>query len=155
MKLDKLGEVPVWQAELDLKAKVAAVTKDKAFRYRDDIANQLKRAVRLISTNLAEGFKQKTTKELITFLYYSKGAADEVCSICNVIEGLAVFENIKPDIAELKTLAMNVARQLGDWTDSLHTAVINGNTGAGLRRPGQQGSVMPPQFPGDQGLLFE
>ena len=73
MKYSKFEEVPVWQAGIDLTAKVFLMTEDRCFRFKGDIANQIQRAALSVPNNIAEGFERGTTQELIAFLYYAKG----------------------------------------------------------------------------------
>jgi four helix bundle protein len=127
MKYKSFEEVPVWQAAVDLAAKVFVVTEDKAFRFRGDIANQIQRAALSISNNIAEGFERGTTQELITFLYYAKGSAGEVRSVCHVIDRLSAFDHLKSEISDMKSLAVSVSRQLNGWAGSLQNTDIAGH----------------------------
>jgi four helix bundle protein len=126
MKYENFEDVPAWQAGIDLTVKVFAVTEDAAFRGRGDIANQIQRAALSVPNNIAEGFERGTTPELIQFLYYAKGSAGEVRSICHVIERLRPFDHLKSQISDLKLLARNVSRQLGGWAFSLQESDIKG-----------------------------
>ncbi|MFA6173929.1 MAG: four helix bundle protein [Kiritimatiellales bacterium] len=126
MKYENLEDVPVWQDAVDLSVKVFELTEDRAFQGRGDIANQIQRAGLSISNNIAEGFERGTTPELIQFLYYAKGSAGEVRSICYVIERLQTFDHLKSEISKLKSLARGVSRQLGGWLFSLQESDIAG-----------------------------
>jgi len=127
MKYKNFEEVPVWQAAVDLAAKIFAVTEDKAFRFRGDIANQIQRAALSVSNNIAEGFERGTTQELLTFIYYAKGSAGEVRSVCHVIDRISAFNHLKSEISDLKELAASVSRQLNGWADSLQNTKITGH----------------------------
>jgi four helix bundle protein len=102
------------------------VTEDRSFRGRGDIANQIQRAALSVSNNIAEGFERGTTPELIQFLYYAKGSAGEVRSICHVIERIVVFNHLKSEISNLKSLSRSISRQLGGWAFSLQESDIKG-----------------------------
>jgi len=119
-------DVPVWQAGIELTAQVFRLTDDKAFRFKSDIANQIQRAALSVPNNIAEGFERGTTQELITFLYYAKGSAGEVRSICHVIDRLPYFEHLKSQISDLKSLATSISRQLAAWASSLQDGDIAG-----------------------------
>ncbi len=127
MKYKNFEDVPVWQAGVDLTIKVFEVTENTAFRGRGDIANQIQRASLSVSNNIAEGFERGTTAELIQFLYYAKGSAGEVRSICHVLERMAAFKHLKSQISDLKSLARNISRQLGGWALSLQESDIKGS----------------------------
>lgn len=126
MKYKNFEEVPVWQAGIELTSKVFKITEDKNFRFKGDLANQWQRAALSIPNNIAEGFERGTTPELIMFLYYAKGSAGEVRSICHVLERLAAFDHLRFHISDLKSLATSVSRQLAAWAASLQETDIKG-----------------------------
>ena len=126
MKFERFEDVPVWKDGIELTVKAFALTEDKRFRFKGDIANQLQRAALSIANNIAEGFERGTTQELITFLYYSRGSAGEVRSILCVIEKMPVFDDLKSKISDLKLLAESISRQIRGWTASLQNTKIEG-----------------------------
>ena len=126
MKFERFEDVPVWKDGIELTVKAFALTEDKRFRFKGDIANQLQRAALSVANNIAEGFERGTTQELITFLYYSRGSAGEVRSILCVIEKMPVFNDLKSKIADLKLLAESISRQIRGWTTSLQNTKIEG-----------------------------
>lgn len=126
MRYKNFEDVPVWQAGIDLTVQVFRLTDDPAFRFKGDIANQIQRAALSVPNNIAEGFERGTTPELITFLYYAKGSAGEVRSICHVIDRLEYFKHLKSQISDLKLLAESCARQLSAWAASLQEGDIKG-----------------------------
>jgi four helix bundle protein len=126
MKYNRFEDVPVWQAGIELTTRIFTITEDRSFRYKGDIANQIQRAALSVPNNIAEGFERGTTQELITFLYYSKGSAGEVRSICHVIDRLAAFNHLKSEISDLKSLAESISRQLSAWARSLQETDIEG-----------------------------
>lgn len=127
MKYKNFEDVPVWKAGVDLTVKIFEVTENPAFRGRGDIANQIQRAALSVPNNIAEGFERGTTPELLQFLYYAKGSAGEVRSICHVIERMVAFNHLKSEISNLKSLARNISRQLGGWAFSLQESDIKGS----------------------------
>lgn len=126
MKYKNFEDVPVWQAGIELTVEVFRITEDKNFRYKGDLANQIQRAALSIPNNIAEGFERGTTPELIMFLYYAKGSAGEVRSICHVLERLPFFSHLKSDISNLKSLATSISRQTAGWAASLQESDIKG-----------------------------
>jgi len=126
MNYKNFEEVPVWKDGITLTVKVFEVTRDPSFRRQGDIANQIQRAALSISNNIAEGFERGTTPELLQFLYYAKGSAGEVRSICHVIERLGAFGHLKSEISEIRSLARSISRQLGGWAFSLQDSDIKG-----------------------------
>jgi len=126
MKYDNFEDVPVWKDGIRLSVAVFKVTEDRSFRGRGDIANQIQRAALSVPNNIAEGFERGTTAELIQFLYYAKGSAGEVRSICHVIERFHPFGHLRSQISDLKSLARSISRQLGGWAFSLQESDIKG-----------------------------
>ena len=126
MKYSRFEEIPVWQAGVELAVGIFALTEDRAFRFRGDIANQVQRAALSVSNNIAEGFERGTTAELITFLYIARGSAGEVRSILCVVEKIPAFSHLGPRLPDLKSLAESVSRQIRAWADSLQNADIKG-----------------------------
>jgi four helix bundle protein len=103
------------------------VTEHPAFRGRGDLANQIQRASLSVPNNIAEGFERGTTPELLQFLYYAKGSAGEVRSICHVLERMEPFGHLKSEISDLRSLARSISRQLGGWAFSLQESDIKGS----------------------------
>ena len=126
MKFTRFEEIPVWQAGIELSTRLFALTEDPAFRRRGDIANQLQRAALSVPNNIAEGFERGTTQELITFLYYARGSAGEVRSILCVTERIPAFAHLRPGIAELKSAAESISRQLRAWAQTLQDSALPG-----------------------------
>ena len=126
MKYERFEDVPVWQTGIDLTAKTFNLTQERSFQNKGDIANQLQRAALSVPNNIAEGFERGTTAELIMFLYYAKGSAGEVRSICHVIDRMAAFNHLRSEISDLKLLATSVSRQLAAWAQSLQNTDIRG-----------------------------
>jgi four helix bundle protein len=126
MKYENFEDVPVWQDAIDLSVRIFELTEDSAFLGKGDVANQIQRAGLSISNNIAEGFERGTTPELIQFLYYAKGSAGEVRSICYVMERLKALAHLKSEISDLKSAARSISRQLGGWLFSLQESDISG-----------------------------
>ena len=126
MKYERFEDVPVWKDGIDLTAAVFLMTEERCFRFKGDIANQMQRAALSVPNNISEGFERGTTQELITFLYYSKGSAGEVRSICHVLDKLPAFGHLKSEIADLKSKSESISRQLSGWAASLQNTDIKG-----------------------------
>ncbi|MCF7855621.1 MAG: four helix bundle protein [Candidatus Pacebacteria bacterium] len=126
MKYQNFEDVPVWNDGIQMTVAIFEVTEDSAFRGRGDLGNQLQRAALSVPNNIAEGFERGSTAELIQFLYYAKGSAGEVRSICHVLLRMPVFEHLKSQISDLKSRARKISRQLGGWAFSLQETDIKG-----------------------------
>lgn len=74
-KIEKFEDLTVWQESMVLAENIYLVFNQcNDYGFRD----QIRRAVISIPANIAEGFDRQTNKELIHFLYISKGSAAEV-----------------------------------------------------------------------------
>ena len=127
MTYKNFEDIPVWKDSIQLTVDTFEISKDKAFRGQGDIANQIQRAALSVPNNIAEGFERGTTPELLQFLYYAKGSAGEVRSICHVIERIGDFAHLKSEISHLKSDARSISRQLGGWAFSLQESDITGS----------------------------
>lgn len=126
MRYSRFEDLPVWKAGMDLCERVYALVEDPAFRGKGDLSDQLRRAALSITNNIAEGFERGSTAELITFLYYARGSAGEVCSMLRFCERAPWWANLKSEISNLILLAENASRQLRGWADSLQNSEIKG-----------------------------
>jgi four helix bundle protein len=126
MKYSSFEELPVWKAAVEFALDVFDFTNRSDFRGLGDTKNQLERAARSISNNIAEGFERGTTNELITFLYIAKGSSGECRSMLRLSERVPRFENIKSEISDLINKAKNISRQLNGWLESLKNSDIKG-----------------------------
>ena len=103
-----------------------SLTKGPELKGRFSLRDQIERATVSISNNIAEGFERGTTQELLTFLYIARGSADEVHSMLCLLDTLPAFANLKSEIANLRSTAEGISRQLGAWADSLQSSKIKG-----------------------------
>ena len=62
----------------------------------------------------------------MTFLYYAKGSAGEVRSICHVMDRLDFLAHLKSDIADIKSRAESISKQLSAWASSVQGSDISG-----------------------------
>ena len=73
MTYERFEDTPVWNAAQELGMDVFALVDDRAFDDLGDLRDQLQRAVRSVSNNIAEGFERGTTEDLVRFLYIARG----------------------------------------------------------------------------------
>ena len=126
MKYKSFEGLPVWQAAVDLARHTYALTGHQAFRGHAGLRDQLERAALSVSNDIAEGFERGGTSELLAFLYIARGSAGEVRSMLYVLEGVAALENLKSQIADLKSLCLTISRQLYGWIEQLKSSGITG-----------------------------
>ena len=127
MKYSHFEELPVWKSAIEFALKLFDLTNKADFRGLGDTKNQLERAAVSISNNIAEGFERGATKELVYFLYISKGSAGECRSMLLLCESSCRFSNFKFEISDLIGRATNISKQLNGWLESLKNTSIKGS----------------------------
>ncbi|WP_245978094.1 MULTISPECIES: four helix bundle protein [Flavobacteriaceae] len=82
---------------------------------KEDFAmvDQVKRATISISNNISEGFERETDKELIRFLYFSKGSAGEVRNLFNLMEEIGYFKAV--ELVDCKNQVIDISKQLVNY----------------------------------------
>ncbi len=94
-------------------AKVYELLKKSPLKEDFAMVDQMRRATISISNNVSEGFERETDKELIRFLYFSKGSAGEVRNLFNLMEEIGYFEAVELD--EYKKDIINISKQLANY----------------------------------------
>ncbi len=126
MKYKRFEDLPVWNAAIELGVKVYHLTAGEEFKGHGSLRDQIERAAVSISNNVSEGFERGTTQELLTFIYIARGSSGEVRSMLCLLERLPPFTALRVEIAELKSRAVSISRQLGAWAASLQNSEIKG-----------------------------
>lgn len=126
MKYSRFEELPVWNAAIEFAVNVFKLTSKPQFKGFYSLKDQLERAAVSISNNIAEGFERGTNKELLAFLYISRGSAGECRSMLTLLERMPDFVEIKSDMAGLKSRAESTSKQLKAWIDSLQNSDYKG-----------------------------
>ena len=126
MPYQRFEDLPVWNSAMDLALKVYEFTSKTEFNSRYSLKDQLERAAVSVSNNIAEGFERGTNKELLSFLYISRGSAGEVRSMLCLIERIPIFQALKPEIKLLKNKAESCSRQLKAWAQALQNSDFKG-----------------------------
>ena len=113
-KYSSFEEMEVYQKALQFGAKVYKLTLTTEKIAKDyGLKDQLQRAALSISNNIAEGFERETKKELIRFLYFSKGSAGECRNMFNFLK---LLEYINEDnFYEHRNDVIEISKQLGSY----------------------------------------
>ncbi len=116
MKIENFEDIVVWQ-----KAKNFTIKIYKAFdNHRDfNFKSQIYRASISIMNNIAEGYERKTNKELVQFLYISKGSAGEVRSMLHLALDLNFITKEQSD--KLINDVMEISKMLSGFIKALKT----------------------------------
>jgi four helix bundle protein len=126
MGYSRFEDLPVWNTAIDLAAHVYDFTDKVQFRRRRSLRDQIQRAAVSVSNNIAEGFERGTNKELLSFLYISRGSAGEVRSMLCLLDRIPTFRTLNKESALLKKKAESCSRQLKAWAQSLQNSDFKG-----------------------------
>lgn len=127
MKYARFEDLPVWKEGARLFVRIDALCEDREMNRRGDVADQIHRAALSVTNNIAEGFEQGTTQQLITHLYYAKGSAGEVRSVLQQLIAIPRFGHLKADLVDMRSKAEAVSRQLSAFAESLQNSEIDGH----------------------------
>lgn len=112
-KYTSFEDFEVYKDTLEFTIKIFEVLQEERFKKEWAFTDQLKRATLSISNNIAEGFERETDKELIRFLYFSKGSAGEVRNIINVLKEVNYVTSEEAD--SLKNEILGISKQLSNY----------------------------------------
>lgn len=126
MGYSRFEDLPVWNTAIDLAAHVYDFTDKIQFRRRRSLRDQIERAAVSVSNNIAEGFERGTNKELLSFLYISRGSAGEVRSMLCLLDRIPTFRPLTKETILLKKKAESCSRQLKAWAQSLQNSDFKG-----------------------------
>ena len=77
-KIKSFEDLEIWQLSHKLCVLIYIITKKYPNSELYTLVSQLRRAAISIPANIVEGYYRNTTKELIQFLYHSRGSCGEV-----------------------------------------------------------------------------
>ncbi len=106
-------DLEVYKDSVKFTAKVYELLKKSPLKEDFAMVDQIRRATISISNNISEGFERETDKELIRFLYFSKGSAGEVRNLFNLMEEIGYFDKI--DLIEFRNEIVNISKQLANY----------------------------------------
>src|SRR6188474_2813760 len=102
MPYQRFEDLPVWNSAIDLALRIFELTTRPEFNGRYSLKDQLERAAVSVSNNIAEGFERGTNKELLSFLYISRGSAGEVRSMLCLLERLPLAGKLIGEIRAMR-----------------------------------------------------
>src|SRR4030043_63095 len=80
MKINRFEELECWQQGRELTRMVYSATRNEAFKKDLRLAGQIQAAATSTMANCAEGFKRRSNKEFIQFLFIAISSVAEVQS---------------------------------------------------------------------------
>jgi len=122
-KYSSFEEMEVYQKALSFGVKIYKLTLSNQQINKDfGLKDQLQRAALSISNNIAEGFERDTKKELIRFLYFSKGSAGECRNMLNFLKLLEYIN--EENFYDHRNDVMDISKQLGSYIKYLKNLEI-------------------------------
>ena len=102
-----------YKTTVNFTAQVYDLLKKSPLKEDFAMVDQVRRATISISNNISEGFERETDKELIRFLYFSKGSAGEVRNLLNLMEEIGYFK--AEELVDYKKQVINISKQLANY----------------------------------------
>jgi four helix bundle protein len=139
MGYSRFEDLPVWNTAIELAVQTYELTSRSEFNRRYSLKDQIERAAVSVSNNIAEGFERGTNRELLSFLYISRGSAGEVRSMLCLLDRIPTFKSLIKETAQLKKKAESCSRQLKAWARSLQDSQFKGerHVNAKMKRAAQ------------------
>jgi len=106
-------DLEVYKTTVKFTAQVYDLLKKSPLKEDFAMVDQVRRATISISNNISEGFERETDKELIRFLYFSKGSAGEIRNLFNLMEEIGYFK--AEDLVDYKKEVINISKQLANY----------------------------------------
>jgi len=106
-------DLKVYKTTVNFTAQVYDLLKKSPLKEDFAMVDQVRRATISISNNISEGFERETDKELIRFLYFSKGSAGEVRNLLNLMEEIGYFK--AEELVDYKKQVINISKQLANY----------------------------------------
>lgn len=108
---ESFEEIEAWQLSRILIRRLRIICKKPTVSRDFSFVDQITRAARSISANIAEGNDAMTNKEFLRFLSYAKRSASEVRShLYDALDEQYIAQN---EFSELNDMADKIARMIG------------------------------------------
>lgn len=116
-KYKSFQELPVWKEAHSLTLIIYEVTQRFPKSEIYGLVSQIRRSSGSVGANIAEGFCRNSTKELIQFLYNSRGSCSETIYHLILAKDLGYLK--QNDYLKLMNGYNEVGKQLNGWVSSL------------------------------------
>ena len=117
-KITSFTDLVAWKKSHLFALEIYKITKKFPNEEKYGLVDQLRRASISITSNLAEGFSRKTSKEKIRFYYIAFGSLLEIQSQLLISKDLGYFKDAKNvfiKIIEIKKLISGVIKSAKTW----------------------------------------
>ena len=123
--LSNFEELEVWKKARSLCQKIYRITDYEKFSKDYRFVAQIRAAAGSIMDNIAEGFEHENNKELIRFLYISKGSCGEIRS--QLIRANDCHYISDEELIELKNRVLELSANIFKFIQYLQKSNITGN----------------------------
>jgi four helix bundle protein len=119
-RMKTFEEIEVYQKALNFTIEIFKMTDHSKVNH--NIKNQLERTALSVSNNIAEGFEMQSNKQLVKFLYISKGSSGECRNILKVAKEMDQIND--NTFNELSAKAIEISKQLSNFIKYLKNSNI-------------------------------
>ncbi|MFM7858349.1 MAG: four helix bundle protein [Flammeovirgaceae bacterium] len=123
-KINSFEDLEVWQKAREFSLAIHKVTSEGALTKDYSLKDQINRSSGSIMDNIAEGFERGGKKEFIQFLFVAKGSCGETRS--QLYRALDKKYITQEEFEELKSIALNISKQLAGFISYLKSSEIKG-----------------------------
>ena len=121
MVFKKFEDLPIWQDGRILSKEIYDITNRQKFK-DFSLKDQMRRSAMSVVSNIAEGFERGSNKELIQFLYITKGSLGELrCQTYLAYDNKFVEEN---DFSALIDGCVSLSIQVGKFIKYLRNSEL-------------------------------
>ena len=117
MKLNSYRDLIVWQKAMELVKKTYSVIALLPKEEKYALADQMRRSVVSIPSNIAEGYERNSSKEYIHFLHIANGSKAELITQLEICQMLGYVENVTSIIAlcdEIGKMIHSIIKKIGE-----------------------------------------
>ncbi len=119
MRMKDYKELLVWQKSMELVAELYRIIKLLPKEETFALSDQMRRAAVSIPSNIAEGYNRNSDKELLQFLYISRGSTAELETQIIIAINLQYFSN--SDAEKAMNLCNEVRKMLNSFISYIHS----------------------------------
>jgi len=117
----RFRELDLWKCSMELVVEVYTLTRKLPEHERFGLVSQMQRAAVSVPSNIAEGYGREHTKELIKFLYVSRGSLMELSTQMEISVKLGYLS--ESDLKQFESLSNTVHKLLNGLIFSLKKTV--------------------------------
>lgn len=117
MKLNSYRDLIVWQKAMELVKETYSIISVLPKEEKYALADQMRRCVISIPSNIAEGYERNSSKEYTHFLSIAQGSKAELITQLEICKMLGYVEDVSPIIAlcdEIGKMINSIIKKIGE-----------------------------------------